>query len=351
MAQEKAMNKPLVGLLVVAVFALIATALAGTDFCQGLKLSSMVLGVLLGMVLANTARPYFPEGWGGGFAIAAKQFLRTGIVFYGFRLTLTSLLGVGLEAVLVDIIIVLGTLILGNILGRALGLEREERMLIASGSAICGAAAVLATEPVLKAKAHNTVVAVATVVLFGTLSMLLYPVLYRSGLLSFLSDKAVGVYTGSTVHEVAHVVGAGAGMTAPIAEVATITKMIRVIMLAPVLFGLSMWIGRPGKGQSDTTATRIQVPWFAFYFIGVIFLNTLLTSLASSYGLSDVYHRFVKGIETLDTFVLTMAMTAIGLEATFAKFKQSGIKPFLLALGLYVWLVFGGGFLVKLLVG
>ena len=120
------------------------------------------------------------------------------------------------------------------------------------------AAAVLATEPVLKAKAHNTVVAVATVVLFGTLSMLLYPVLYRSGLLSFLSDKAVGVYTGSTVHEVAHVVGAGAGMTAPIAEVATITKMIRVIMLAPVLFGLSMWIGRPGKGQSDTTATRIQ---------------------------------------------------------------------------------------------
>ena len=249
---------------------------------------------------------------------------------------------------LVDIIIVLGTLILGNVLGRVLGLEREERMLIASGSAICGAAAVLATEPVLKAKAHNTVVAVATVVLFGTLSMLLYPVLYRSGLLSFLSDKAVGVYTGSTVHEVAHVVGAGAGMTAPIAEVATITKMIRVIMLAPVLFGLSMWIGRAGKEQ---TATRIQVPWFAFYFIGVIFLNTLLTSLASSYGLSDVYHRLVKGIETLDTFVLTMAMTAIGLEATFAKFKQSGIKPFLLALGLYVWLVFGGGFLVKLLVG
>ena len=185
MAQEKAMNKPLVGLLVVAVFALIATALAGTDFCQGLKLSSMVVGVLLGMVLANTARPYFPEGWGGGLAIAAKQFLRTGIVFYGFRLTLTSLLGVGLEAVLVDIIIVLGTLILGNVLGRVLGLEREERMLIASGSAICGAAAVLATEPVLKAKAHNTVVAVATVVLFGTLSMLLYPVLYRSGLLSF----------------------------------------------------------------------------------------------------------------------------------------------------------------------
>ena len=207
MAQEKAMHKPLVGLLVVAVFALIATALAGTDFCQGLKLSSMVVGVLLGMVLANTARPYFPEGWGGGLAIAAKQFLRTGIVFYGFRLTLTSLLGVGLEAVLVDIIIVLGTLILGNVLGRVLGLEREERMLIASGSAICGAAAVLATEPVLKAKAHNTVVAVATVVLFGTLSMLLYPVLYRSGLLSFLSDKAVGVYTGSTVHEVAHVVG------------------------------------------------------------------------------------------------------------------------------------------------
>ena len=83
MAQEKVMHKPLVGLLVVAVFALIATALAGTDFCQGLKLSSMVVGVLLGMVLANTARPYFPEGWGGGWLLRLSSFSVPGLFSTG----------------------------------------------------------------------------------------------------------------------------------------------------------------------------------------------------------------------------------------------------------------------------
>ena len=342
------------GLLFLVVLTLLVHALSLVPFLHDLRLSPMVLGVIVGMILANTVRTQFPESWDGGLKIASKQILRAGIVLYGFRLSFDTLLAVGGGAILIDVIIVAGTLILGNYLGRALGLDKDERLLISSGSAICGAAAVLATEPVVGAKPHKTVVAVATVVLFGTLSMFGYPLLYRAGLLDALSPQAVGVYTGSTIHEVAHVVGAGAAMTpdtqsssVDIAGIATMTKMLRVLMLAPVLMILG-YIMRRGSG-GNATSGKIQVPWFAFYFLIAIGINTLLGMGAEHIGRVAAYHQLTHIIEVIDGFMLAMAMTAIGLDATFAKFRQSGAKAFLLALGLYVWLVGGGYILTRLL--
>ena len=342
------------GLLFLIVLTLLVHALSLVPFLHDLHLSPMVLGVIVGMILANTVRSQFPESWDGGLKIASKQILRAGIVLYGFRLSFDTLLAVGGGAILIDVIIVAGTLILGNYLGRALGLDKDERLLISSGSAICGAAAVLATEPVVGAKPHKTVVAVATVVLFGTLSMFGYPLLYRAGLLDALSPQAVGVYTGSTIHEVAHVVGAGAAMTpdthgssVDIAGIATMTKMLRVLMLAPVLMILG-YIMRRGSADSATSG-KIQVPWFAFYFLIAIGINTLLGMGAEHIGQVPAYHQLTHIIEVIDGFMLAMAMTAIGLDATFAKFRQSGAKAFLLALGLCVWLVGGGYILARLL--
>ena len=342
------------GLLFLVVLTLLVHALSLVPFLHDLRLSPMVLGVIVGMILANTVRSQFPESWDGGLKIASKQILRAGIVLYGFRLSFDTLLAVGGGAILIDVIIVAGTLILGNYLGRALGLDKDERLLISSGSAICGAAAVLATEPVVGAKPHKTVVAVATVVLFGTLSMFGYPLLYRAGLLDALSPQAVGVYTGSTIHEVAHVVGAGAAMapdiqssSVDIAGIATMTKMLRVLLLAPVLMILG-YIMRRGSADSATSG-KIQVPWFAFYFLIAIGINTLLGMGAEHIGQVAAYHQLTHIIEVIDGFMLAMAMTAIGLDATFAKFRQSGAKAFLLALGLYVWLVGGGYILARLL--
>ena len=342
------------GLLFLVVLTLLVHALSLVPFLHDLRLSPMVLGTIVGMILANTVRSQFPESWDGGLKIASKQILRAGIVLYGFRLSFDTLLAVGGGAILIDVIIVAGTLILGNYLGRALGLDKDERLLISSGSAICGAAAVLAIEPVVGAKPHKTVVAVATVVLFGTLLMFGYPLLYRAGLLDALSPQAVGVYTGSTIHEVAHVVGAGAAMTpdiqsssVDIAGIATMTKMLRVIMLAPVLMILG-YIMRRGSAD-NATAGKIQVPWFAFYFLIAIGINTLLGMGAEHIGQVPAYHQLTHIIEVIDSFMLAMAMTAIGLDATFAKFRQSGAKAFLLALGLCVWLVGGGYILARLL--
>lgn len=107
-------------------------------------------------------------------------------------------------------------------------------MLTSTGSAICGAAAVLGAEPVVKSEPHKTAVAVSTVVIFGTLSMFIYPALYRAGILD-LTPEQMGLYTGSTLHEVAHVVGAGNAMGKEISDTAIIVKMIRVMMLGSCL--------------------------------------------------------------------------------------------------------------------
>lgn len=133
-----------------------------------------------------------------------------------------------------------------------------------------------------------------------------------------------------------------------IAGIATMTKMLRVLMLAPVLMILG-YIMRRGSADNATSG-KIQVPWFAFYFLIAIGINTLLGMGAEHIGRVAAYHQLTHIIEVIDGFMLAMAMTAIGLDATFAKFRQSGAKAFLLALGLYVWLVFGGYLLTLLLV-
>src|SRR5699024_8817867 len=256
---------------------------------------------------ANSLRNHLPETWVPGIKFCSKQVLRLGIILYGFRLTLAEVMAVGLPAIAADTAIVAGTLLLGVGLGRVLRMDRDAALLTATGSSICGAAAVLGAEGVVRPEPHKTAVAVSTVVIFGTISMFLYPMLWRSGLLE-LSPSQMAVYTGSTLHEVAHVVGAGNAMGAEIADTATITKMIRVMMLAPVLLVMSCALARRKRGVGGTEGGkgRIAVPWFAFGFLAVIGFN--------SFGLlpADV----VAGINDFDTFLLTMAMTALGTETS-----------------------------------
>ena len=241
----------------------------------------------------------------------------------------------------------------GVLLGRLLKIDRDTALMTSTGSAICGAAAVLGAEPVVKCEGYKTAIAVSTVVIFGTLSMFLYPLMFRMGLLDGLTDTGVAVYTGSTLHEVAHVAGAGNAMDPTdalgIAGTATITKMIRVMMLAPVLVVMGFVLGRRKSSGACREKSKIAVPWFAFGFIGVIGLNSLLQSLC---GVETVREIPLNGtIEYVDTFMLTMAMTALGTETSLDKFRQAGARPFVLAGLLYVWLVAGGYFVTKYVVG
>ena len=343
------------GILLIALFSFAAFYIAEIPFVKSLSFSPLIVGIILGMLYANSLRNKLPETWVPGIKFCTKQILRAGIVLYGFRLTLTQVAAVGLPAVVIDTIIVAGTIFLGVWLGKLLKMDKDTSLMTATGSAICGAAAVLGAEPVVKCEGHKTAIAVSTVVIFGTISMFLYPILYRAGMLDALGDTGVAIYTGSTLHEVAHVAGAGNAMdptdTLGIAGTATITKMIRVMMLAPVLVIMSFALAGRKKAttEGDTTQkSKITIPWFAFGFIGIICLNSLLQYL---FGVDSVKEIPLNGtIEYIDTFMLTMAMTALGTDTSMEKFKQAGAKPFLLAGLLYIWLLGGGYLLTKWLV-
>ncbi len=343
------------GLLLIALFSGAAFYIAQLPLVQSLSLSPLIVGILLGMIYANTLRKRMPESWTPALKFCTKQILRTGIVLYGFRLTLTQVQEVGLAAVTVDLIIVTGTICLGVILGRLIKLDAQTSLMTATGSAICGAAAVLGAEPVVRCPPHKTAVAVSTVVIFGTISMFLYPILYRTGVLSSLTDMQTAIYTGASLHEVAHVAGAGNAMdptdTLGIAGTATITKMIRVILLAPVLviMGLVLSHLRQSAAAGNGGRNKITIPWFAFGFIAVIAVNTLLQSLTGAASVRDI--PLNGAIEYADTFMLTMAMTALGADTSLDKFKAAGAKPFLLAFMLFIWLVFGGYFITKFITG
>ncbi len=336
------------GLLLMALFTCAAFYIAAIPAIKALSLSPLIVGILLGMIYANTLRPKLPEAWSPALKFCTKQILRTGIVLYGFRLTLTQVQEVGLAAVTVDLIIVCGTICLGVLLGRIIKLDGETALMTATGSSICGAAAVLGAEPVVRCAPHKTAIAVSTVVIFGTIAMFLYPILYRMGVLDGMTDAQVAVYTGSTLHEVAHVAGAGNAMdptdSLGIAGTATITKMIRVMLLAPVLVVMSFILARVRQSR-DGGRSRITIPWFAFNFILVIAFNTLLQALCDAPTVKDI--PLNGAIEYIDTFLLTMAMTALGADTSIDKFKAAGAKPFILAFMLFMWLIFGGYFITK----
>lgn len=337
------------GILLIALFSCAAFYIAEFEFVKRLSFSPLIVGIILGMLYANSLRNHLPSTWVPGIQFCTKQILRAGIILYGFRLTFQSVVAIGGPAILIDCIVVTVTIFLGLLVGKLLKMDRDLSLLTATGSAICGAAAVLGAEPVVKGEPHKTAVAVSTVVIFGTLSMFIYPVLYRVGLFD-LTPEQMGLYTGATLHEVAHVVGAGNAMGAEIADPAIIVKMIRVMLLAPVLVIMGFALARGLKAVPATASpvgspgkTKITIPWFAFGFLLVIGINSLLPK--------DLVwlDTLVNGINQLDTFMLTMAMTALGAETSFDKFKKAGFKPFLLAFVLYIWLMGGGYLLAKYL--
>ena len=247
------------------------------------------------------------------------------------------MLEVGLAALVIDCIVVLLTILGGVWIGKLLKMDRDIALLTSVGSGICGAAAVLGAEATLRTKPYKTAVAVATVVIFGTIAMFVYPAVYRTGILG-LNPQEMGIYAGSTLHEVAHAVGAGNAMGEEISNIAIIVKMIRVMLLVPVLLVLGWWAAsrmRREEGPADGKKGKVAVPWFAVGFLVVIAFNSL--------GLLP--EGVVAWINEFDTFLLTMAMAALGAETSFDKFKKAGPKPFLLAAILWIWLL-GGGYLM-----
>jgi uncharacterized integral membrane protein (TIGR00698 family) len=316
------------GLVLAGAIAACGIWAAGLAPVKHMGISALTLAIVIGIGLGNTVFPRIAPFSAGGVEFAKAKLLRLGIILFGFHITFQDIAQIGWAGILIDMIVIAATFTLAVQLGtRVFGLDRQTAMLIGAGSSICGAAAVLATEPVVRGQAHKVSVAVATVVIFGTLGMFIYPMLYPY---LGLSETGYGLYAGSTIHEVAQVVVAGRSVSEQAAAYAVIEKMLRVMMLAPFLVILSSRM--TDDGEAGTAKRKITIPWFALLFIVAAGVNSL----------HILPKALVDGILAVDTVLLAMAMAALGLRTHVGAVKQAGAKPILLASILFVFLMTGG---------
>lgn len=324
------------GVLFVALFAFAVTQLAAWPPIARLGMSPLIVGIACGALYGNVLRAGMPDSWAAGVNFSARKLLRIAVAFFGLRVSLQEIAQVGLAGLAMSVAVVAATLAIGWWIGtRWLKLDRDTALLTAAGSAICGAAAVVAFESTLQSKPHKSAMAVGTVVLFGTLSMFVYPLMADAGWLH-LDTIGLGLYFGGTIHEVAQVVGAASAINAQTEHVATIVKMTRVMLLVPAIFLVAWLIARAERrAQPDTGGARrgkLPVPWFAVGFLALVLFNSLHV----------IPPHVSQWLNALDTFALTMAMTALGIETRIAQIREAGPRALIAGALLQIWLIAGG---------
>ena len=327
------MRRAMPGLLLALALGVAGLLLARLPLLAHWEVSALTLAIVLGMLLGNVFGEHLPAPLTPGVAVAQQKLLRLGVILFGLRISFQQIAAVGPAGLVLDVAIVCGTLMLGTLLGRRLfKLDRDTALLTACGSAICGAAAVLAMERVIKPDPSKVAIAVATVVLFGTLDIFVYPWLFPH---LGMDARHFGIFTGATVHEVAQVVAAASAISPAAADTAVIVKLTRVMLLVPVLIYIS-WSGTRHTDASDGKG-RMTIPWFALAFVAVSIFNSLV-KLPSAW--KDV-------LLTVDMLALAAAMAALGMETRFVKLRALGPKPLLLATLLWGWLMGVGILLVR----
>lgn len=317
------------GLLVVALIAVAATLI---DRLPGLGSSGvgvLTVAIALGMIVSQCLPERVHVHAAAGSAFAQRHLLRLGVALYGLRLTLHDVGAAGIHGIAIDIIMISTVLAAAWFIGtRVLGMDRDTALLVGMGSAVCGAAAVMATEPVLRAPPHKVAIAVATVTVFGSCAVFLYPALFP--LLGFNAQQ-YGMFVGSTVHEVAQVVAAGSAVSAAAADQAVIIKLMRVAMLAPVLILLSRLLARSPM-RADSAPQAPAVPGFVIGFVALLLLHSLACLPASAHA----------ALLQLDSVLLALAMAALGWSARFSMMRAAGLRPLLLGASLFLILTLGG---------
>ena len=298
-----------------------------------LQLSPLMIGILAGTIFGNTASAAFLNWIYPGILFAQQKLLRLGIILYGLRVTVQDLFHLGPRALVLDLAVITSVLLIGYKFGtQVLNLDPDTALLVSMGSGICGAAAVMAADRVIESESHKVGIAVATVTIFGTVSMFLYPLLYP---VAGLTERQFGVYTGATVHEVAQVVAAGRAVSGIAGDTAVVTKMLRVLLLAPVLFIVGRLRGKTTTGESN----HISFPWFVMWFLSVIVIQSLNAVSAGVH--SDLID--------CDTVLLGGSMFALGATTRWSRLMRAGSRPLLLGATLFVCLI-GGGYLLTVLI-
>lgn len=309
------------GLVLTAV---IATLSFGLRDIPGLAIfSPMILSILLGIVLHNSIGT--PRLAKPGVTFCVRRVLRFAIILLGLQLTAEQVVEVGAGGIAIIAATLVCTFFFTTWLGRMIGVDRKLSQLIAAGTSICGASAVIATNTVTDAHDEDVAYAVACVTVFGSIAMFVYPLL--PGLLH-LDAHAYGLWAGASIHEIAQVMAAAYQDGQQAGDAAAIAKLSRVAMLAPVVIVLGLLAARRTEsGDRTRPAAKAPMPWFVFGFIGLVGVNSIITVPPDAKA----------AIILVTTFLMSMALAAMGLETDVAKLRAKGIRPLILGLAAFLF--------------
>lgn len=310
--------KTIPGIALIAVLTLVAYVAAQFPFFS--RLHPMFFALLLGVAMKSALA--IPKAVGPGIAFSQRHVLRTGVALLGIQISFAQIVEVGVAGLAILISSLIATFAFTISLGRILGVDAKLATLMASGTAVCGASAIVATNAVTRAPEEDVTYAIASITLFGTLSIAIYPMLLP---LTGLDPRQYGLWVGASVHEVGQVAAAAFQGGAEAGIFGTTSKLVRVIALAPLVMALGWYVSRRSCSSGVPHGRIAPVPWFVLGFLGFVAINSVI----------DIEPALRARLAQATVFLMTMALAAIGLQTDFSKLRLRGAKPFLL--GLCAW--------------
>lgn len=292
-------------------------------------LGAPVAGIVLGVVLSPLARAR--TGLTPGIKFASKFVLQLAVVVLGTQLSLGQVARAGVGSLPVMLGTMAVCLALAAWLGSRLGIGSDLRTLIGVGTAICGASAIAAVSPVVRAKGSDIAYAISTIFMFNVVAVLLYPWL---GHLLGMSQHSFGLFAGTAINDTSSVVAAATTYGTSAGNYAVVVKLTRTLMIIPIVFAIAARVGRDGNKAESLRHPAIRalnlVPWFLIGFLLVAGANSLRVIPVST------HHDF----QLTSLFLITVALSGIGLSTDFASLRRAGARPLLL--GLLLWVAVGG---------
>ena len=296
-------------------------------------ISTVLIAILLGILMGNAFTPR--PGMMIGLDFTQQYILKLGIIFLGIRLSFSDFIKFGSIAIPLIIICILGVLILVKLLIKKVPISSKMSYLIAIGTSVCGATAIVATAPVINAKKSEVAYAIANITLFGVIAMLVYPYFAEW----YFDNEALnaGLFLGTSIHETSQVAAAGLiydqQFNSPeTLNVATVTKLIRNTFLV-ILIPLFAFLYNRGELKGQNYSILNIFPYFVLGFIGMIIVRNLGDQLfPTGNNNHEMWVNLIGYLKTLATVFLTMAMAAVGISINLGELKSMGYKPFVVGL-------------------
>lgn len=343
------MRRILPGLIVTILCAVAARWLHGLlPPHAGAILGEVVVAVLLGLVIGNTAR--LPESLSPGIRFSFHSLLRAAIVLLGAQFSFAQVVAIGGKAVLMILVLMSLALLVAHTLGRLAGVPGRLATLIGVGTAVCGNTAITATAPVIHARDEEVSFAVATNTLFGTVAVFLYPLL---GHWLAMTNGAFGTWAGTAVNDTSQVVATGFAYSDAAGKVATAVKLTRNALMGAVIVGVGLAYSGAAVTSRGSLALRLKqsLPLFVVGFLVAALLNTL----GAVAWLGHALHRdLAHDLQVISRFLILVALAGVGLGTRLSAMRKIGATPFLVGFAtaattaiasyfLIVWLGPAGG--------